>query len=427
MGEAERTAVSFLLEEDRARALTLRSPVVDVRAALARHVVAGGPPVASYRLDYLVAWAESLGGEPVKPRDLEDEIEAAPHTPGARLTNRCSDAVHAALVAARSGRSSAADSPELADYTSLVTEELDYKRGVLERALNVLETVPDSRLREVHREIEGDAQAVWRRRLARHASDLVRFGRTPRYWRDALVPVIESDGKCRDQLLAMANPGAAEDLAADAGTREVAHATVVATEPLVLDVESRRIGDASRIVLLLVNGEACVEGAEIGLKIQRTSFKFSGLSIGPLRELGDGGPTRRLVWEPDSVPELSVGDRLVVADFGWFSTNKGNRFLNVARPRVDDLSAPKPTCEPDSHREDPEAHAHCCRPHEDAEAERSDELAERRARGELNPEAWPPVVDRDGFEVAAVTSPAGDATAEPVTPPPDGTTMDDLE
>ena len=91
--ESDRTAVSFLLEEDRARALTLRSPIVDVRAVLARHVVAGGPSVASYRLDYLVEWGESVAASPVNPRQFEDEIESSEHTPGARLTNRRSDAI----------------------------------------------------------------------------------------------------------------------------------------------------------------------------------------------------------------------------------------------------------------------------------------------------------------------------------------------
>ena len=57
--EQARTAVSFLLEEDRARALSLRSPIVDLRAALARHLVAGGPAVNALRLDYLVAWADA--------------------------------------------------------------------------------------------------------------------------------------------------------------------------------------------------------------------------------------------------------------------------------------------------------------------------------------------------------------------------------
>ena len=92
----ERTGVSFLLEEDRARALSLRTPIVDVRSVLARHVVAGGPAVNSFRLDYLVEWAAAT--EPVDHRALGDAIEASAHTPGVRLSNARSDAIHEALV-----------------------------------------------------------------------------------------------------------------------------------------------------------------------------------------------------------------------------------------------------------------------------------------------------------------------------------------
>ncbi|SDK48776.1 hypothetical protein SAMN04487820_108218 [Actinopolyspora mzabensis] len=441
--ETARTAVSFLLEEDRARALTLRSPIIVLRESLARHVVAGGPPVASYRLDYLVRWAETVTEGPVKPRELEDEIEAAPHTPGARLTSGSSDAIHEALTGAdaehadpeqpdsgrsgpeqtRTGRPDSAAS----EYATLVTEELDYKRGILDRALTVLHTVPDSLLRRVHREIEADAQAVWRRRLAMRASDLVRFGRTHRFWRNALVEVIESDDKCRSQLRALSNPQFAEELATDVGTREVAVATVVSVRPLVLDVASRRIRAGSRIVLLHVNGESSVEHPDVELVVQKSNFKFAGLSIGPLSDVDDPETPRRFAWKPENVPELAVGDRLLVADFAWFSTNKGNASLSVARPRVDNLAAPEPACEAGSYAEDPETHERCCRPHEDVEAEWSDRLAERRARGELNPEVWPPIADSDAFEVAPSGAPVGDPTTRPVTFPPDGMTLDELE
>ena len=120
-----------------------------------------------------------------------------------------------------------------------------------------------------------------------HASDLVRFGRTYRHWRNSLVPVIESDGRCHAQLLALANPQVADDLATDASDREVAVATVVQTSPLVLDVASRRIRDGSRIVLLHINDEACVEHPSVEVAAQKGSFKFTGLSIGPLSTAGE--------------------------------------------------------------------------------------------------------------------------------------------
>ena len=53
----ERLAISFLLEEDRARAMSLRMPIVDLRNVLGAHLVAGGPASDAGRLDYLVRWA----------------------------------------------------------------------------------------------------------------------------------------------------------------------------------------------------------------------------------------------------------------------------------------------------------------------------------------------------------------------------------
>ncbi|MFR9751491.1 hypothetical protein ACL02S_10685 [Nocardia sp. 004] len=423
--ETSRTAVSFLLEEDRARALTLRSPIVDVRAALAQHVIAGGPAVASLRLDYLVGWAESMTARRLNPREFEDRIESCEHTPGARLTNRRSDAIYRALTGTKSGRNPADGPAEPARYHALVTEELRYKCAILERALAVLDAVPNSRLREVHRAIESDAQTVWRRRLALHASDLVRFGRTYRHWRNSLVPVIESDRRCQAQLLALANPRAAWDLATAAGTREIACATVVQVDPIVLDVESRRIGDGARIVLLHIDEDACVEHSDIEVTAQKGSFKFAGLSIGPLSGIDD--TPRRFEWAPVHVPRVSVGDRLVVADFVWFSTNKSHKFLNVTRPAADGVSAPKVTCGSDSYVDDPDDHQYCCRPHESAEADWADQLADRRARGELNPQVWPPLVDGDAFEVAPDGAPTGNSAAAPPTTPPDDVTMDDLD
>lgn len=407
-----RTAVSFLLEEDRARALALRSPTIDLRAALARHVVAGGPAVAAQRLDYLVGWAESSPASPVDPRAFEDAIEASTHTPGARLSNTRSDEIHLALA------------EDLARYTALVTEELDYKGEVLERALAVLARIEDSALRGVHRALEGDAQIVWRRRLALHASDLVRFGRTYRHWRNALVPALEADGRCHSQLQTLANPQFAQDRAADAGVRELARATVAATDPLTLDLESRRIGDGARVVLTHVNGESCVEGPQIEIKAQATNFRFGGLSIGPLAAIPDADLPRRLRWDPKNVPNLAVGDRLVLADFAWFSSAKGNAHLAVPRPKPDAMSAPKADCGPESYAAEPEEHQYCCRPHEDAEADWSDQLAERRDRGELNPQAWPPVVDGDAFEVSPGAVPTG---AFASSTPPEDLTIDDLE
>jgi hypothetical protein len=258
-----------------------------------------------------------------------------------------------------------------------------------------------------------------------HASDLVRFGRTGAWWRNALVEAIDADTACSEQLQALANPQVAREAALDAGTRHLAMARVVSTDPLVFDIDSRRIGDGDRIVLLHVNDEPCIEEPGVSMALQKGSFKFTGLSIGPLTAV-DGTP-RRFTWAPALVPALNPSDEVVVAAFSAFSDNKGNRDLPVKRPKPDTYRAPLPTCTAESYAQDPTGHQYCCRSHEDAEAEASDALALRRANGELNPQTWPPIVDSDAFEVVAQGAPVGNADETPATPAPDDVTADDLD
>ncbi|WP_346028597.1 hypothetical protein [Arthrobacter parietis] len=429
LSEVDRTAVSFLLEEDRARAFTLRCPIIDVRSVVARHFVAGGPEANAGRLDYLVGWTEAAGDNPLEHRTFADEIENCVHTPGARLTNRQSDAIHEALSGGR-GRSTPARSTDPPTYEALVVEELSYKSSVLDRALDVIEGLPASRLRDAYRVVESDAQEVWRRRLSLRASDLVRFGRTYRFWRNSHVPMIEDDGLCSTQLLAFSNPHAAHGLATSPGTRQVAFATVISTLPLVLDVDSRRVGDGSRVVMLARNGEPCVEAESVSVDVSpKGAFKIDGLSIGPLEMAGvaEHAPKTHFIWEPKAVPELAEGDLLVVADLGWFPELRANRYLNVAKPQTDRLSAPREDCDFSSYEENPELHQWCCRPHESREAEWSDELADRRARGMLNPEVWPPVRDGDAFEVSPSGSPVGNPYIEAGEEVPEELTIDDIE
>ncbi|WP_238419504.1 hypothetical protein [Gordonia sp. 'Campus'] len=424
--EAERTAIAFLLEDDRSRGFSLRCPVIDVREVLARHFVTGGPTVNAGRLDYLVGWAEAEGSQPIDHRAFADGIEDSEHTPGARLTNSMSDAIHQALVG-KGRKSDGSGAADPAQYERLVLEELQYKAQTLERGLDALESIAPSTLRAAYRAIESDAQEVWRRRLTLHASDLVRFGRTYRPWRNSLVSMLESDGKCASQLLLLCNPQAARDMAADAGNRFVASATVVSAAPLILDVDSRRIVDGSRIVMVTRNGMACAEMTGVILDPPSGGkFKIDGLSIGPLATDDPDIPTR-LRWTPQTKPHLEVGDSLVVADFAWFDKLTGNRKLPVCKPKSDTTSAPTPDCRYDSYESDPVAHRWCCRSHEFSEAEFSDLLAERRARGELNPETWPPVRDEDAFEVAASGASEGNAYVAAPETVPVHQTMDDLE
>lgn len=426
IGEVERTAIALLLEDDRSRAFQLRSPIVDARTVLMRHFVPGGPAANAGRLDYIVGWAEPRDSGAIDHREFADEIEDSDHTPGARLTNRLSDDIHEALVG-NSGKPSGDRIADLELYELLVIDELQYKAQTLERALDVLETIPSSALRVAYQTIESEAQQVWRRRLTLHASDLVRFGRTYRPWRNSLVPMIESDGSCASQLLALSNPQAAHDLASDAGNRFVAFANVVSSDPLALDVESRRLVNGSRVVMLTRNGEACVEQSGVHVNTSAgSSFKIDGLAVGPLATQDPAQP-KRMLWAPQTAPAVNVGDELVIADFTWFSDLKGNRVLSVAKPKPDVTSAPKMDCLPESYGEDPQSHLWCCRSHEASEAEFSDRIADRRAKGELNPETWPPVRDGDAFEVTADGSAAGNAFATAPQSVPDDQTMDDLE
>ncbi|WP_220186837.1 hypothetical protein [Pseudonocardia pini] len=406
--EDERLAVSFLLEEDRARAMSLRTPIVDLRSVLAAHVTAGGPAMDSGRLDYLVTWAEAT--KPINHREVSDRIAGQEETPGARLSNVVSDALHGAR------REHDGDA-----YESFVADALDYRIDVVERALAVLDTVPSSRLREVYSALEADAQEVWGRRLALEASDLVRFSRTYTSWRNSHVEMLDADRKCATQLACLGDYGFAHDKAADAGVRELALAVVTGVEPLRLQVRSRRLKAGKKVVALHVDGVSQVELESTTLKVQKGSFKFGQMSTGLLGETAD----TELEWQPVVEPTLAVGDELVLADVEWFGKPfKNGHEIAVARPSQDQQAAPKPTCGPDSYASDAGEHYWCCRPHAAAEAEWSDTLAARRARGELNPDTWPPLVDEERFDVGQ------DAAATAAVPPsvaPDGLTLDDLD
>ncbi len=95
LDEYSRLAVSFLLEEDRARAMSLRHPVVILQRTLNEHIVAGGPATDSGRLDYLVRWAGAT--EPLDHRVVTDSIANSLETPGARLSNALSDKIHSRI------------------------------------------------------------------------------------------------------------------------------------------------------------------------------------------------------------------------------------------------------------------------------------------------------------------------------------------
>ena len=197
------------------------------------------------------------------------------------------------------------------------------------------------------------------------------------------MQTLDDDTLCDRQLGALVDPHLAEDPARNAGTREVAAATVVSLNPPRLEVASRRFQAGTVAVLLQLNGEPVVERTGTALTVQRGSFRIGGMAVAPLVPDPDGG----FGWNPPVTPPLAVGDRLVLADGDWFErVLKSGQEVAVRRPALDQRSAPKPGCTTESYAEEPEEHQWRCRPHETAEAEWSDELAARRERGELNPQ-----------------------------------------
>lgn len=405
----ERLAASFLLEADRSRALLLRTAVITAQSVLARHVAAGGPERSSLRLDYVLGWAKTLPNagsgpapEPLDPRAFEDAVEESERTPGAREVQSRSDELHAAQKN-RAG-----------SYESLVADSLAFKQRCLEEALDVLARFPVSALRGAYRAMEGSAQAVWRRRWHLEAGDLVRFGRVPAFWRNSQVRQIQEDDAAAARLTALTNPTAASDRAADPGNRDLISARVVEADPLVLETNSRRLAEDDVVQILHIDGLPVVESEDVKVKIQKGSIKLTGVPAGVLAEKQD-----RLRFRVDlrcsPTAPLAPGTELVLCSQGFLGDFSNLSHSAVKRPGVDGRGAPKGECTPGSYLQGPGEHQYCCKPHVVREAESSDFFAEERAAGRANPQAWPPVVDDDQFELPG----AGQPTAETV-PAPDG-------
>ena len=416
-----RLGVSFLLEEDRARAFVTRTPVINLRSALSRLVVAGGPAVNTGRLDYLMRWAMTAMGEPeLDTRAFADELESTEHTPGARLSNKLSNKIHAALVGNKKVK------PDAVRFEKLVRSALDYRIDTFDRALHALAGFEPSNLRDALRRVEGSAQEVWRRRYELQAFDLIRFGLTPPFWRNRLVASLEADNVFDLQLTALLNPHVAQERAADAGVRELTTATVVSVSPLVLDLDSRRFKDGNRLFLLHVNGDAWAERASVTVVTQITSVRVSGVVAGPIRATGEATP-KRFEWDPSTDPGLSVGDSLVLANFDWYTDAVRTNSVSIKRPALDVTTSPQVTCSEEAYSADPDSHRWCCQPHLAREAAISDIMADKRKNGEMNPEVWPPVLDADAFDVSGAGAATAQSAAANAGPAPSDATLDDLE
>lgn len=395
----QRLATSFLIEEDRARAFQGRRPTVNLVSILSELFTPGGTTSAIGRLDYLTEWAATLKGTTVDFRKVETDIEKRENTPGARLSVLKSNDIHKANTAGKISKS------DMATYELLVEEELAFKRDVFDHAVEVLESFEVSNIRESILQLERDAQRIWRRRFEFRAFDLVRFGLTPRNWRNALVEVVEKDAMSVLQLYALANPVWADSQAKSAGTRELAIARVTALSPVRVSIDSRRFGVGDEIVLIHRNGEPYLEEHGVTSKCLVTFIQVRGLPKVVLESkvLADAS------FELDRELPLSVGDELVIADAQWFIESKRNDEVKIVRAKVDGKSAPEESCTESSYELDPEQHRWCCRPHEAREAETSDWFASQRAEGKMNPQIWPPVVDAEAFDQESPADPSADS------------------
>jgi len=412
----QRLATSFLIEDDRARAFAGRRPTLNLTAILGELFTVGGPSSSSMRLDYLTSWLHSHEGKERGYRTIESQIETSEETPGARLTVTKSNDINEALVAGKLSKSA------MDKYQSFVSAELDYKISVFEKALEALQAVPASNLMQSVFQLEREAQRVWRRRYEYHAFDLVRFGLTPRNWRNALVEVVEKDALAVAQLNVVLNPLMADTQAKAAGTRQVAIARVTSLDPLTIKIESRRFKVGDEIVILHQNGEPLVESESVSSKVFATFLKVTGLPKATL----DSFDIEKGTFELSLKFLSSIGDEIIIADASWFvETNKNNE-IKIVRTQLDGKSAPTDACTPDSFQLAPEEHRWCCRPHESREAETSDWFASQRAEGKMNPQIWPPMIDIEAFDQESPADPNADNVKVTVLEVPADVTNDEL-
>ena len=225
--------------------MRLRNPIVDLRRVLNAHMVAGGPSADTGRLDYLVRWAEATGRSTTAPSPTRSPrrrtrpgraCRTRTRTPS---TPRCGDRVATPRRTAGSSRrrsttrstSSSAPSP--------------CSIGARTRSCGTC----TARSKPTRRRSGAAGSRC-------EASDLVRFSRTYRSWRNAQVDMLDADGACDAQLRALADFEVADDLAQDPGTRPVAVATVASTVPFRLEIASRRFVDGTTIVALHINRQA---------------------------------------------------------------------------------------------------------------------------------------------------------------------------
>lgn len=415
----QRLAVSFLLEDDRARAFSTRVTTVNLLSVLSELLIAGGPASSVGRLDYSAAWLTSIKGDSINYKELLENVESNIHTPGARLSEKQSNQIHDAYLDKKLGKASPAK------YEEIVLDELVAKEALFELVTAQLKQIDNSNLREAIISMEADAQKIWYRRWKLQAFDLVRFGLTSRWWRNSLVPIVDGDQKCMAQMSAVLNPMVADAQAKSAGNRDLSIATVVNLEPLTLSVASRRFKNETKAFVLHRNGHAEVETRAVVVKGLKGQIKVTGLIKGQLVQVDDF-PTGHFLFNSIDEAGFAVGDSLVLAADDWIGDGTQGGGMRIEKPAFDSQQAPKETCDEASYLLSPEEHRYCCRTHLSAEAETSDWIASKREAGEMNPQAWPPVIDAEAFDQLSPNDPTDQTSNIDPTDAPDGLTEDDL-
>ncbi len=415
---AERLAVSFLLEDDRARGFNVRTTTYDLRTALKDLFITGGPAVNDGRLDYLEAWSQTGPHAQVDFRVLSDAIEAKPHTPGARMTSAMSDRVNNELEKSRT------DLVATKAYAALVREELRYKTELMERVLSRLSSAPDSKLRDQISKVEREAQIIWLRRYSLRAFDLIRFGLTNRFWRNSLVEVVQQDQKFLNQIKAVTNPTWAEEQAKSAGMKELAFGVITKVNPLTIRTASRAFTPETSAVILHRNYDSTFENSNTAVKFYKGHLKLQGMPTTKTETLLSVDDRLDLAFDT-TFSTLAIGDEVVLARLSWFDPDLKD--VKINRPKIDAQQSPKASCDENAFSLNPAEHRWCCRPHELQEKETADWIASRRSSGEFNPQAWPPVLDQERFDQLAAGEPVDEDIEISLEQAPDDLELDALD
>ena len=327
--DAARLAVSFLLEEDRARAFDLRQPVVDPAEGAGRRTWSR----AGHRRRRPSRLPRRLGRgteEGLDHRRCRTRSRTVPRTAGARLSRDASDEIHRAgrptrgdpsatsdLVTRRSSTASTSCSAPSPSWKGAPT--LGLRAGVpraggrCSGGVGTPARAAGLRPRAVLADVPLLAQ-----RTGRHAR------RRPQVRRPARDAASTSDWPATAARRRRTAPHAGRGRVDRAGAAGGRVATVRRRHPVVLLHRAGRRWSRTR-------GDA--DDPEDQLQVR------PGARSGGSRTTAT---TTGLLWSPGVAPTLEVGDRVVLAEAEWLSASyKSGHEFAVSRPTIDGLAAPQ--------------------------------------------------------------------------------------